>query len=237
MRTKLTALIAACGATAALAAAAFGAPIPVALYAFATQGDVDAFSKGLGAKCVKKWSQNKQMGITVGPGTNTCQFRSSVVGDSTDPGSDTEVTATAVLGANTPRTLQKKGFVGIGTRVSESAGWELRVRPVAKSWQLFRDAKGVGTGPELYRSGKGKFIRGIGKQNVILLRTFDFGGNNTQILVGVNGKTVVTASDATATQPDGRRSVVTTGAKGTGPASGVTGIFDNVAIKVPNPFE
>ncbi|MDP9187949.1 MAG: hypothetical protein M3O25_01725, partial [Actinomycetota bacterium] len=192
MRTKLTALICALGAAAALAAAALAAPIPVAYYAFSTQGDVDAFTKGLGAKCAKKWSQNKQLAITVGPGTAGCQFRSSVVGDSTDPGSDTEVTATGVLAANTPRKLQKRGYIGIGTRVSETAGWELRVRPVARSWQLFRDAKGPATGPELFRSGKGKFIRSIGKPNLVLLRSFDYGGTATQLLVLINGNTILT---------------------------------------------
>lgn len=235
MSRKLTALICALGASAVLTAAAFAAPVPVAFYAFSGQSDVDAFSRGFGAKCAKKWSKKKQMLVAVGAKTNSCQFRTSVVGDSTDPGSDMEVTTTAVVARNTPRKLQKKAYVGVGTRVSESAGWELRVRPLNKSWQLFRDPKGPG-GRVLARSGKGKFIRGIGRLNVLLLRSFDYGGPDTQVLAGINGKGVVALTDSSPSQPDGRRSVIVTGAKGDRAGKGIRGVFDSIAIKVPNPF-
>jgi hypothetical protein len=236
MKRKLTALFCALAGLSGLAAVAVAAPIPVALYTFQTQGDIDAFSKGLGAKCKRAWSENKQMAINVGAATNSCVYRSSVIGDSTVGGADTEVTANATLAASTPRALQKKGYVGVGTRVSESAGWELRVRPVAKSWQLFRDPKGTAKGLELYRSGKGKFIRGLGKPNLLLLRSFNFGGASTQIVAAINGRTLVSATDPGGDQPDGRRSVVSAGVKGAAAGTGVTGIFDDVAIKVPNPF-
>ena len=52
----------------------------------------------------------------------------------------------------------------------------------------------------------------------------------------INGKTVASATDTGGSQPDGRRSVVSTGVKGTAAGSGVIGVFDTVAIKVPNPF-
>jgi hypothetical protein len=234
MRTKITALIALCAGL-ALATVAHAGPVTIALYTFQTQGDVLGFQKQAGAKCTKKWSQNMQMSISVGPGTNSCAFRTSVVGDSTDPGSDMEISGTGVLAANTPRKIQKKAFVGVGARVSETAGYELRVRPVARTWQLFRDPKGA-AGPTLFQSGKGKFIRQAGKPNALLLRAFDFGTAATQLVAAVNGKTVVSVSDSAADQPDGRRNTVNTGVKGTGAGTGVAGIFDNVAIKVPNPF-
>jgi hypothetical protein len=233
MRTKLTALTAALGATLALGAAvALAGPVTVALYNFDNAGDVAAFSKGAGAKCPKKLSAGK-MAVTVGKGTNSCVYRTSVVGDSTDPGSDMEITGTANV--QSPVKLQKKAYAGVGVRVSETAGWELRVRPVARTWQLFRDPKGA-DGPALFRSGKGKFIRPGGKPNSMLLRAFDFGSTNTQILAAVNGKPLVSVTDSDANQPDGRRSTVTTGVKGAGAGTGVVGYFDDVAIKVPNPF-
>jgi hypothetical protein len=173
------------------------------------------------------------MSIAVGAGTNACSFRSSVVGDSTDPGSDMEISTTAVVGA--PRVLQKKAYAGVGARISETAGYELRVRPTSRSWQLFRDPKGS-AGPALFRSGKGKFIRMGAKPNSLMLRAFDYGTPSTQLVVRINGKAVLTATDGDADQPDGRRSTVTTGVKGTGVGDGVTSTFDDVAIKVPNPF-
>lgn len=235
MRTKLTALVVLC-ATLAAAAVAQAGPVTVAYYAFSSQGDVLAFQKVLGAKCEKKWRKNNSMQLTVGAGTTSCAFRSSVVADSSDVRSDTEISGMASLGATTPTKLQKKAFIGVGARQSENAGYELRVRPFARTWQLFRDPRGAGTGPELFRSGKGKLIRPGLKGNELALRAFDYGTNTTTLTARINGKAVVSATDTGNSQPDGRRTVVTSGIKGSGSGSGVVGIFDNVAIKVPNPF-
>jgi hypothetical protein len=257
MRSKPTTLIcAALAAACALAATAVAAPIPVAFYTFETQADADAFSKGFGAKCKKKLvpgakaeapaddegkkkppATTGQMGITVGPGTNHCAFRSSVVGDSADVAPDTEVVGTGTVGRNTPEALQKKAFVGIGVRNSEQAGWELRVLPGAQTWQLLRDPAGTSAGATIARAGKGKFIKTIGKPNALVLRTFDFGSSDTQLIATVNGKSVVTLTDSADDQPDGRRNLVVAGAKGTAAGTGITGLFDDVAIRVPNPYE
>ena len=50
------------------------------------------------------------------------------------------------------------------------------------------------------------------------------------------GHGVVSTTDAAADQPDGRQTVVSSGVKGSGAGTGVTGIFDNVSVLVPNPF-
>ena len=234
VKTKLTALIVACGSL-ALGAIAQGATVPVAVYTFETKGDVAAFQKAIGgSKCTKKWRQMKQMAITVGPGTTACPFRTSVVGDSTDPGSDMEVSAAASLAANTSAKLLKKAFVGVAARSSETSGYELRVRPAARVWQLFRDPRGA-PGPVLHQAGKAA-IKGGAKPTKISLQAFDNGTTTTTVTAFVNGKAVLTLSDALPDQPDGRRSVVSTGVKGSGSGSGVIGIFDNVAIRVPSPF-
>lgn len=233
--TKFTALLVACVAMSA-AVTAQAAPVTVALYSFKSNGDIAAFQKALGSKCTKKWQQMKQMAIQVGPATNACVFRTSVVGDSSDPLSDMDVASAAKLGAGLSKKLANKAYVGVGARQSETSGWELRVRPVAKSWQLFRDPKGTAPAA-LFRSGKGKFITTGGKKpNQLSLKTFDFSTPTTTVTAIINGKVVATFGDATADQPDGRRSVVLAGVKGAGSGSGVVGIFDNVAIRVPSPF-
>lgn len=235
MRTKLTALVVLCAALAlGVAAAAHAGPVVVALYTFENPADASAFVKGSGAKCTKKTGKGN-MPITVGPGTNSCVFRSSVVADSSDLAPDQEVSAVGSMGARTPRKLQKKAYVAVQVRASENASWELRVRPITRSWQVFRDPKGA-AGPALFRSGKGKFIRTGSKPNALLLRAFDHGTPNTQLLATVNDKAVVRVTDAAADQPDGRRNGVAAGAKGAAAGTGIVGIFDDVAIKVPNPF-
>lgn len=234
MRTKLTAVVVLCASLALGAAAAVAGPVTIALYTFENPADSLAFLKGEGAKCTKKAGKGN-MSVLLGAGTSVCTFRSSVVASADDVAPDQEVSATGVVAASTPRKLQKKAFVGVNVRESDSAGYELRVRPIARSWQVFRDPKGS-AGPTLFRSGKGKFIRQGAKPNSLLLRAFDFGTASTQLRAAVNGKTVLTATDSGADQPDGHRNGVAAGVKGSGPGAGMAGLFDNVAIKIPNPY-
>jgi hypothetical protein len=233
MRTKLTALIVACAALAA-GAAAQAAPIPVAVYAFATQDDVNAFQKVSGAKCSKKWSGNQALGVLVGAGTTSCILRSSVVADSSDTMPDQQIAASANLASGGSRKQQKKALVGVGVRQSEEAGYYLRVLPFSRKWQVLRDPKG-GAGPTPMAAGTGKFIRMGKKVNSLQLQAFDRGTTTTALLAVVNGRPVLSTNDAAADQPDGRRTVITDGVKA-GEGAGVAGVFDDVAIRVPNPF-
>jgi hypothetical protein len=233
MRTKVTALVVACAALAA-GATAQAAPIPVAIYAFATQDDVNAFQKVFGAKCSKKWRGNQALAILVGAGTTNCILRSSVVADSSDVAPDQQIAANANLVSGGTRKQQRKAYVGVGVRQSEEAGYFLRVFPFARKWQVLRDPKGAGAATPM-AAGTGKFIRMGKKPNSLQLQAFDRGTPATALLAVVNGRTVLSTSDAAADQPDGRRTVVTDGVKA-GQGAGVSGVFDDVTIRVPNPF-
>jgi hypothetical protein len=232
MRTKLTALIVACAALSA-AAVASAAPIPVATYTFQGQDDVNAFQKVFGDKCKRKWAGNRAMSVAVREG-NSCWYRSSVVADSSDQYADQGMVATTTVAGGT-RKAASKSFVGVGVRRSDSAGYVLRVLPNKHKWQYLRDPKGAG-GLKLEASGAGKFIKLGAKPNVIAIRAFSRGGTTTSVIASVNGRGVVSSTDSAADQPDGRQTVVMSGVKGSGSGAGVTGVFDNVTVQVPNPF-
>ena len=232
MRTKLTALIVACAALAA-GAAAHAAPIPVAVYTFQGQDDVSAFQKVFGDKCKRKWAGNQVMSIMVREG-NSCAYRSSVVADSSDQYADQGMVATTTVGGGSKK-LQSKSFVGVGVRRSDNAAYVLRVLPNKHKWQYFRDPKGA-AGSKLEASGSGKFIKVGSKPNTVAIRAFSRGGTTTSVVATVNGRGVVSATDSGPDQPDGRQTVVTSGAKGSGSGAGITGFFDNVTVQVPNPF-
>jgi hypothetical protein len=110
-----------------------------------------------------------------------------------------------------------------------------RILPNAHKWQYLRDPKGA-AGPRLEASGAGKFIKLGSKPNVISIRAFSRSGNTTSIVGSVNGHGVLSTTDSGAEQPDGRQTVVTTGAKGSGSGTGINALFDNVTVQVPNPF-
>jgi hypothetical protein len=233
MRMKLTALIVACAALAA-GAVAHAAPIPVAMYTFQSQDDVSAFQKVFGQNCKRKWAGNQAMSIAVGDATNSCVYRSSVVADSSDQYADQGMVATTTVGGGTKK-LQSKAFVGIGVRRSDTAGYVLRILPNKHKWQYLRDPKGA-AGLKLEAAGSGKFIKVGSKPNVIAIRAFSRGGTATSLIATVNGHGVLSTTDSAADQPDGRQTVVTTGAKGSGAATGISGVVDNVTVQVPNPF-
>jgi hypothetical protein len=231
-RTKLTALLVACAALAA-GAVAHAAPIPVAVYTFQGQDDVNAFQKVFGDKCKRKWAGNQAMSIMVREG-NSCAYRSSVVADSSDQYADQGMVATITVSGGT-RKLQSKSFVGVGVRRSDTASYVFRILPNKHKWQYFRDPKGS-AGPKLVHAGSGKFVKLGSKANVIGLRAFSRGGSTTSVIASVNGHNVVSLTDSGPDQPDGRQTVVTSGAKGSGAGTGITGVFDNVTVQVPNPF-
>jgi hypothetical protein len=232
MRIKLTALIVACAALAA-GAVAHAAPIPVAVYTFQGQDDVSAFQKVSGDKCKRKWAGSQVMSIMVREG-NSCAYRSSVVADSSDQYADQGMVATTTV-AGGGKKLVAKSFVGVGVRRSDNAGYVLRVLPNKHKWQYFRDPKGA-AGSKLEASGSGKFIKVGSKPNTVAIRAFSRGGTTTSVVATVNGRSVVSTTDSGPDQPDGRQTVVTSGAKGSGSGAGITGFFDDVTVQVPNPF-
>jgi hypothetical protein len=232
MKTKLTALLVTVAALTA-GAVADAAPIPVASYTFQGQDDVNAFQNVGASGCKRSWVKNQALGLAVGKTGSTCAYRSSVVGDSSSAYSDQGMVATATVGGGGAK-ASAKSLVGVGVRYSSSASYVLRVLPNKHKWQYFRDPKGAAP-PKLEASGSGKFVKIASKPNVIALRAFSFGGNSTSVIGSVNGHSVVSLSDASADQPDGRQTVLVSGVKG-GSGTGVMGVFDNVTVQVPNPF-
>ena len=217
------------------AVAAQAGPVNVAVYRFHSQAEVDSFYKVKGAKCAKKWRKRNTLGLRVGKGTNACGFRSSVVADSQDPGADQEMAAAVNLAVATPAAMRNRIYLGLAVRESNTAGYEFRLLPGARRWQLWRDPRGAAR-RTLLKAGGGNFIRRPGARNNILLRAFDYGTATTYLLAKVNGRRVFTGRDTSAGAPNGRRTVVKIGSKGKKSANRAVGAFDNVAIRVPNPF-
>ncbi len=74
------------------------------------------------------------------------------------------------------------------------------------------------------------------KPNTVAIRAFSSGGASTSVIASVNGTAWSRPRTQAADQPDGRQTVVTAGVKGSGAGTGITGVFDNVIVQVPNPF-
>lgn len=235
MRTKLTIGLV-LGALLGVAVAAQGGPVTVAVYRFQAQGDVSSFYKVDGAKCKAKWRKRKTIGIIVGRATNACVYRSSVLADAQDPGPDQEMAASTNLAAATPAKLRPKIYLSVAVRESNTTAYELRVYPAARKFQLVRDGRGS-AGSTVLAGGSRKVIRpGAGVRNNLLLRAFDYGTASVTLLAKINGKRVFGAKDSAAGIPNGRRTTIAVGRRGSRSANRAVGAFDDVAIRVPDPF-
>ena len=122
----------------------------------------------------------------------------------------------------------------MGVRRSDTAGYELRVLPNAHKWQYFRDPKGA-AGPTLVASGSGKFIKLGSKANVLAIRAFSHGGTTTSVTRRGQRPRRAATTDTGADQPDGRQTVVTTGAKGSGAGTGISGRLRQRHSSSPEP--
>lgn len=243
MRTKLTALIVACAALGAgtATALAVGPPVPVATYTFQSLDDVNAFQPVLGASCTRKWSNHQAMAISLGRNTNSCVYRSSVVGDSSDTLPNQGMSAQASVSGGSAK-LQKKAYDMVAVRYSSTAGYILRILPNAHKWQYFRDAAAL-LPAKLISSGtykpakapKGSKPTAV-KFDTLSIQAFNLNATTTSIVAVVNGQQVVSTTDTGTDEPNGRQTVVGTGVKGSGSGSGVNGTFDNVSVTVPSPF-
>ena len=218
------------------ATAAFAGPVNVAKYQFKSKGEVLAFVKASSGNCAKKWRSDQTMSIKAEGATKMCAYRSGVLGDATDAAPDQEVAAQAALLGSTPEKKRSRIYVGAGVRFSNNAGYQFRVYPTRKAWQLVKDAKGSAGATVLANGTSKEIIPKIGAVNYILIRAFDLGQPETTIKVGVNGKFLHTYVDSTSTQADGRKTVVMVGAK-SGNAGDAVARFDRVSIRVPFPFK
>lgn len=235
MRRKTTLAIA---VTASLigATAAFAGPVNVAKYQFKSKSEVLNFVKASSGSCAKKWRKDQTMSVKAEGATKMCAYRSGVIGDATDAAPDQEVAAQAALLASTPAKKRDRIYVGVGVRFSNNAGYQFRVFPTRRTWQLVRDAKGSAGATVLASGNSNEIVPKIGAVNYILIRAFDMGQPETTIRVGVNGKFLRTYVDSTSSQADGRKTVVMVGAK-SGNAGDAVARFDRVSIRVPFPFE
>ena len=241
MRRKITATI--CALAVLGTGAALAAPIPVAVFTFSNTSDLSSFYKIAGAKCAKKLRPAAQMGINVGDGTSECVLRDSVISDATDPAPNQDIQASVGYDPKTPTSLQKKLFLGVVVRAGNTGtttptGYELRIVPTTQRFMLIRRG---GSGPSAtLKSGTNTTIKPLpGKLNTLRLRVFGAGSGATataSLIASVNGQNVFAGADPTPGPPAGRFNGVAIGNKANKPGTGMQGNFDDITIRIPNPF-
>ncbi len=224
----LAVLAGALGAT----TAAMAAPVGVYQNAMGNDAQREQLKKLNGESCSRGGSEDA-LRITLGKRTSECSYRTPVIGR------DLEIAATARLLSGTPKALRKKAFVAVDLRAGEQgAHYQLAVYPLQRKAQLRRTlpdgsiryleiAKGVDA------------IKGINEPNELRLRAFNVTSGpdkgSCHLLAFVGRELVADVTEDGAGELQGRASSISLGAAKS--AKGLIGSFDDVVVRVPNPFE
>ncbi len=214
--------------SAATAAVALGAVIPIYSNDMSTTGARSQLVRLGDAKCMRSAGAGA-LKVAVGKRTRECQLRTPVIGSNLD------IIATARLLQGTPSEMQARVFVGVGARDGNDGQYELAVFPKKGSFQLRRDAPPNGD-RTLLAKGKANAVKDVGKPNKLRLQVFPTPGGETRVTAFVNGRKVASVlEDAhAASTVTGRFSTLSVGSAKA--ANGAKASFDDLTVAVPDPF-
>jgi hypothetical protein len=169
--------------------------------------------------------------VVVGKRTKECSYRTIVFGR------DLEISATARLLADTPKAVRRKAYLALNLRSGDGAHYQLLAYPLQRKAQL-RKTFTDGSVKYLRIAKNVKTIMGVDKANKLRLRAFNITSGpdkgHCRILAYVGKVLVADFTDRAAGDLPGRASGFAVGAsKG---AKGAAASFDDVVVRVPNPF-
>ena len=183
-----------------------------------------------GERCGRGGS-DQALRVVVGKRTKECSYRTPVIGR------DLEISATARLLSSTPKPVRQKAYLALNLRSGDGAHYQLLAYPLQRKTQL-RKTLTDGSVEYLRIAKNVKTIMGVDKANKLRLRAFNITGGpdkgNCRILGYVGKVLVADFTDRAAGELPGRASGFAVGA--TRKAKGATASFDDVVVRVPNPF-
>jgi hypothetical protein len=219
--------ISAAAALVALSAAGIAvAEVTVYENTFSNRASVSDLRKVTGGKeCKRGWAkEDDELSLEIKKGAVTCEFSTPVKGDAKGPDHHLEIRAT--VSKEVPKSLRDELFAAISVRNDQSTGYELRVFPGARAWEVHRDPQAEG----FPLRGIDDAIADLGKVNRLSLQAF-----GDSITAAVNGKRVVDGMpDAGAGDVEGRRTTIAFGSGGNAKEK-ISARFDDLRISLPSP--
>lgn len=214
-------IVAALAAT--LAAGAFGAGITVFKTSFSSRAEFESIRalSGPGKDCKRDWRNESELGVAVKGGPVECVVSTPVSGDAAQP--DQLVRVIAKVNKDTDKKVRKTMYVGVAVRASRKEGYELRVIPKARRFQLLKSG-------EVLEEGRVKSIDGMATKNRLQI-----GVERSTVTAKVNGKTVATLKDKNADQVNGRGTGLSFGNTGKSKKGLGVAFFDKLKVQVPVP--
>jgi hypothetical protein len=231
MRMRLTAALLAVLATALVVVAGAGAAM-VGIYRnpMTTTAQRAQLVKLTGRSCARGGSE-QALRITIGKRTSGCSYRTPVVGR------DLEISASERLLSSTPKSLQRKVFLGLVLRTGGGAGYQLAVYPAQQKVQLRKNLPG-GKVKYLAIAKSQSAVLGLDKANDLRFSAINVASGpekgQCHLLAYAGGKLVAEATDPEASELSGGASGVAIGSASN--ATGAVAGVDDVVVRVPSPF-
>jgi hypothetical protein len=195
-----------------------------------SKGQLAQIVKLSGARCGRSGS-GRALVVVVGKQTTECSYRTPIIGR------DLEIAATASLLSKTPASLQSSTFLALNLRSGGGARYQFAVYPKQRKAQL-RKILSDGSIVYLDIEKNVEGIVGIDGANKLRLRAFNVTEGaekgNCHILAYAGGKLVSDVVDEGAGELSGEASGFSVGSAK--PAKGAQASFDDVVVRLPNPF-
>lgn len=226
------ALLAALTGVLALAATATAASVGIYRNSMDSEAQRAQIAKLSGERC-RRGGSEEALRIVVGKRTRECAYRTSVIGR------DLEVEAIGRLLSGTPKPVRNKAYLALNLRAGRAgAHYQLAVYPLQRKAQL-RKTLSDGRTKYLHVEKGVRSVKGVNRANQMRLRAFNVtrgrDKGKSRIVAFVGKRMVADVTDDAAGELQGRSSGFAVGAaRG---AKGLVGSFDDVVIRVPNPFE
>ena len=225
-RRHKRAIVALGGAALALGLAAVVALAGVTVYKnnFSSRAEVREVKRVEGKHCDRRWRKKaKSVRIEVTRGPERCGYEPPVQGDSDRP--DHIFQATGKLLKQTSRRARGGAYVAVAVRAGKKSGYELRIFPARKKYQLRRDPSGDG----FPAKGSSSAIKGVNKPNVLRLKAV-----GDKVSAQVNGSKLAAVTDSSASRVRGRKVEVAVGHKRRS-GRAVIATLDDLKLQVPKP--
>jgi hypothetical protein len=188
---------------------------------FGKKRDVQRISKLQGGgKCKSSWKGKRALGLRVNKGLKDCLFRTPVEGDSKQP--DYTIQASGKVLKKTKKNVRDKVYVGLAARANRKSGYEFRIFPKGRRYELLKNGDTVA-------EGKNKLIKPLDKRNQMRLAV-----DRNTVIAKVNGKRAAKFTDRTAEEVGGRKTAIAFGSQAKANKDGF-GVVDRLKVLIPSP--
>lgn len=220
---KKLSIIAIAALAAVLASSAWGAGITVFKTSFASKSDFKSIKRlsGPGDKCKRDWRDKSALGVTSKGGPVECAVSTPVSGTSAQPNQTVRVVAK--VNKDTDKKVRKNVYVGAVVRSSRKEGYELRIFPKTRRFQLLKSG-------EVLAADREKAIDGFAKKNRLQI-----GVQGSTVTAKVNGTKLATFKDKDSDQVSGRQTGLSFGNSGKSKKGLGVAFFDKLKVQVPLP--